>query len=295
MSFETPAASADPWNLEESRAQTVDREITAEIQRQKLVGAAIGVIENGKIVYCQAYGFADREKRTPFTLRTVCNWASNSKPILAVAAMQLLEKNQMSLDASVTTYLPGLPAIYKPISIRHLLAHQSGFPHYTNGAIQKTEGFPKSSRPTDPIHSLHRFAASPLLTSPGQKYSYSSYAYVLLSAAVQKAGDAPLMQQLEDRITHPIGMKSFQLDHSFRNQPEWAQGYDKDKNGVIRLTTDYANDWKHGAGGYKSNIVDFTKWAAALVNRELLKTESYEKMWSPQSTSDGGLTEMGLG
>ena len=66
--------------LTRAEAAAVDRAVQQEMQRQELVGAAIGIIRNGGVVYARGFGHADREKRRAFTEKTVFNWASNSKP-----------------------------------------------------------------------------------------------------------------------------------------------------------------------------------------------------------------------
>src|SRR5690606_10775158 len=118
--------------LAAGRAAAVDRAVEAEMERQELVGVAVGVIQGGKVVYLQGYGLADREKQTPVTTKSVFNWASNSKPFAAVLAMQLAEKKKLDLDADVRDYVPEFPDKRARITARHLLDHQSGIPHYGN-------------------------------------------------------------------------------------------------------------------------------------------------------------------
>src|SRR5437763_1442263 len=70
-------------------AAAVDAAARADVERQQCVGAAVGVVRDGKIAYLKGYGFADREAKEPITGKTLFRWASVSKPITAVAAMQL--------------------------------------------------------------------------------------------------------------------------------------------------------------------------------------------------------------
>ncbi|MDP6250810.1 MAG: serine hydrolase domain-containing protein, partial [Verrucomicrobiota bacterium] len=78
-----PAAPAAPL------AKRVDHAMLDEMARQELVGLAVGVIQDGQIKYLKGYGMADREQRVPVTRQTMFRWASISKSITAVAAMQL--------------------------------------------------------------------------------------------------------------------------------------------------------------------------------------------------------------
>jgi len=282
--------------FDDATALRIDQAILKEMESQQIVGASVGVIRNGRVVFTKGYGLADRERKIDFSEKTVVNWASNSKPVVAVAAMQLVEQGKLSLEDRIKKHLPELPASCDEITVRQILCHQSGYPHYSNGKIVPLKTRIKSGVDgNDPLFSIKRFAGSRLIYQPREKYSYSSYAFVLLSAVIQRAGKEPLSDQIKNRITQPLDMNSFQLDAEFNKQSNWAVGYKKNFAGAVARVPEYANDWKHGAGGYKSSIVDFAKWAEGLINRKLCTEASEEKMWTSQKTSNGKSTDAGLG
>lgn len=277
-------------------AAAVDAAVDAEMKKQQAVGVAIGILQDGKVVYLKGFGLADREKETPVTVETVFNWASNSKPLAGVLAMQLVEKKLLDLDADVRNYVPEFPDKRTVITTRHLLAHQSGIPHYSNGPVLETKRDYAADLPfLDPINALDKFNRSLLLFPPGERTEYSSYAYVLLSAAIQAAGKQPFDTQVQARVAKPLGLKSLQLDFETKDQPHWAAGYTRGLTQSIVRAPDEANYWKHGAGGYKSNIADFAKWAEALLNHRLVATDTEQAMWTPQPLRDGKPTNRGLG
>lgn len=281
-------------------SKAVDEAVHAEMKKQQIVGAAIGVIQNAKIVYTQGYGWADLDSHTPVTDETIFNWASNSKPLIAIAALQLTQRNQLDIDKPIVTYCPHLPEQMQQITTRQLLCHQSGIPHYSNGQIIPTgktsDSAGKNNRleELNPVKSLDRFIMSPLIYEPGSQISYSSYAYVLLTAVVQSAGQSPIASQLENRIIQPLAMNSFQLDLPTDSQAKWTLAYNVE-NGKPRQVPDYAHFWKHGAGGYKSNIKDFAKFANALASSQLIEQSMSDRMWTRQHTSKGKETSYGLG
>lgn len=283
-------------SLSEVKRAKVDQAVRAEMEKQNLVGLAVGLIRDGQVAYVQGYGWADREKRIPFTTRTITNWASNSKPVVAVRCLQLVEQGQVRLDDSVRQYLPELPEHCDPITVRHLLCHQSGYPHYRNGTIRKLPVPITSQRGAlDPVFSLNRFGGSPLMRDPGTGYSYSSYAYVILSALLERAGRQPLSKQLDENILRPLDMESFTLDGPYEGQKDWSIGYQRNGLGQVARAPEYANDWKHGAGGYKSHIVDFARWAEGMIGGSLVSDESQKAMWTPQKLDSGKPTSCGLG
>ena len=281
-------------SLAPAKAEAVDAAVRAEMKKQKLVGVAVGVIEDGRIVYLKGYGTADIEKRTPVTAETVFNWASNSKPLAAVLAMQLVEQGKLDLDADVRKYVPEFPDKNVKITCRHLLTHQSGIPHYSNGTLVPTIRKYDVPKPfADPVLALDKFNGSPLLFQPGERNAYSSYAYILLSAVIQRAANTPFTELVEAKVVKPLGLKSFQLDTD-DIKPDWATGYQKKGQRIVRAP-DEANDWKHGAGAFKSNVRDFARWAEALINRELVSEATEKIMWEPQKLNDGKPSEYGLG
>ncbi|MEM9410037.1 MAG: serine hydrolase domain-containing protein [Planctomycetota bacterium] len=273
--------------------QIIDETVMGEMERQKIVGVAVGMISNNRVVYSQGYGFADLESKVPFTSDTVINWASNSKPLMAVLAMQLVQRKKLDLDKTINDYLPDLPGHLHSISTRHLLCHQSGIPHYSNGKIVRSETS-RVGNEMDPAIAIHRFLNSPLIFEPGGKNEYSSYAYVLLSAVVQAAGGEDIARQIENRITKPLGMKSFQLDVPYKDQSDWSKAYRLNQGTFVEVA-DYANYWKHGAGGYKSNVRDFAEFAASLMKKRLINLRTSVQMMTPQKTSSGKITSYGLG
>lgn len=289
-----PASQDPPARL--AREAAIDQAVAREMQRQELVGVAIGVIQDGQIAYLKGYGLADRESGKRVTDQTVFNWASNSKPMAAVLAMQLVEQGKLDLDKDIRDYVPEFPKTPQVITARRLLCHQSGIPHYANGRVISSPGpAAKPGTVPDPVTSLHRFDRSPLLFDPGAKYSYSSYAYVLLSAVVERAGGQPFDTQLRERIAKPAQLESLQLDEDSRGHDDWAKGYTKTRTNRIVPAPEEAHAWKLGAGGYKSNIKDFARWAKGLIDHKFVSQASEQRMWTRQRLNSGDETTMGLG
>ena len=275
----------------------IDEIVQAAMAKQEVVGMAVGIVHDGRLAYLKGYGLADREQRKQVTTQTIFNWASNSKPVAAVAAMQLAEQGKLDLDADIRKYVPEFPEKKGAvITTRQLLCHQSGIPHYKNGVVipTKRDGLTTASW-LNPVVGLSKFDRSPLLYAPGEKTTYSSYAYVLLSAVIQGAGKKPFIEQIETRIVKPLKMNSFELDMPMADQPNWTVGYEKGYDGKVQVTKDEAHYWKHGAGGFKSNIGDFARWAKGLLDHRLVSAETEKQMWTPQTTSDGKPSEYGLG
>ena len=113
-------------DLEKATRQQLDKDMQNEIAKQSLVGAALGIIVDGEIAYLKGYGLEDRENKIPVTRKTLFRWASISKSLTSVAAMQLYEKKRLDLHKDVRSYVPEFPGKNTPVTTRDLLCHQGG-------------------------------------------------------------------------------------------------------------------------------------------------------------------------
>lgn len=279
------------------------------MKKGKVVGMAVGIIQNGQIVYLKGYGLADREQNVPVTTETMFRWASCTKPMAATAAMQLVERGQLDLDKNVREYVPEFPVKFQSnvphlpvvMTARHLLEHQSGIPHYHNGKVISTSPpwFPPSPHPfADPVVALHKFKESPLLFTPGEKYSYSSYGYLLLSAVIQRAGKEKFAEQIDNRIAKPLGLTTLQPDYQWVKIDRRAVGYVRRTlpfgNTLIVPSTNTDQSWKWGAGGYISSVTDFAGFVSGVLNTTLVSKATETEMWTLRPPRTGP-TRYGLG
>lgn len=287
-------ANADA-QLTPRTAAIVDDAVAKQMKQQKAVGAAVGIIQDGKLVYLKGYGFEDRERNIRVSKNTMFRWASISKTLTAYSAMQLVEKNRLSLDADIRKLVPEFPSKKATISSRDLLCHQAGIVHYSNGkVIRSNKNYTTANPFKSVINALDTFKESPLIAPPGTRYSYSSHGFILLSAVVERAGRQPFADQVRDRIVRPLKLETLQPDYQWVSIPNRAVGY-RLRNGKIVRSTNTDVSWKLGGGGYISNIKDLALYAQAMMNGKLLSARTQNAMWTPQKTKDGKVTPLGLG
>ena len=276
-------------------AERVDEAMRDEMARQELVGLAVGVIQDGQITYLKGYGLANREQRLPVTRQTMFRWASISKSLTAVAAMQLWERGELDLEREARRYVPEFPDKGTALRVRHLLCHQGGVVHYTNGKVIQTErDYPVAHPFENVIFALDTFKESPLVNEPGEKYSYSTRGYMLVSAVVERAGKQKFAHQVRDRTAKPLKLATLQPDYQWEEIPHRAVGY-RQRGGQVEVSTNTDVSWKLGGGGFISNIDDLAKFAAGLLNHRLVKPATRQKMWARQMTSGGEQTKYALG
>ena len=276
-------------------AQRMDEAARAEMGRQQIVGLAVGVIQEGRISYLKGYGWSDREKRISVSRKTMFRWASISKSLTALVAMQLWEKGQLKLDGDVRQYVPEFPDKAQRITPRQLLSHQGGIVHYSNGPVVVTLRQYDQPNPFESVLlAVDTFKESPLVNLPGQKYAYTTHGFILLSAAVERAGKQKFAHQVRDRIAKPLGMNTLQPDYQWIDIPNRTIGYRKRQNKIV-VSSNTDVSWKLGGGGYISSIEDLAKLGEGLLNGKLIQPKTRELMWVPRKTTTGKQTSYGLG
>lgn len=283
--------------LTPAQREAVDQAVAKQMQQQNLVGVCVGVIAEGQLAYSKGYGFQDREENIHCSTDTMFRWASISKPVTAVAAMQLVEQGKLRLDDDVRKYVPEFPDNDDTVTVRDLMCHQSGIVHYTNGKVVRTKRKYVEENPfEDVVLALDRFRESPLVHPPGEKYSYSTHAYILLSAVVQRAGDQKFADQVAERIAKPLGLTTLQPDYQWVEIPHRSVGYRKGRNDESpKVSSNTDVSWKLGGGGFISSIDDLAGFGVGVINKELLHNESFETMWIAQELKSGDPTNVGLG
>src|SRR4030095_6573254 len=98
----------------------IDAIVRAEMTRQRIPGVAVAIVQKGKVLKSQGYGYANVEHAVPVTSETMFQSGSVGKQFTAALVMMLVEDGKISLDASVRDYLPDAPESWQSITIRHL-------------------------------------------------------------------------------------------------------------------------------------------------------------------------------
>jgi CubicO group peptidase (beta-lactamase class C family) len=186
------------------------------VMENRLVGAVVLIARDGEIVYRRAAGLADREARTPMREDAVFRLSSLTKPIVSAAAMALIERGQLALDAPATRWLPefrpktpdGVEAV---ITIRQLLTHTAGlnygFFEQPDGPYHRAGVSDGLAEPGLSIHEeLRRLARAPLSYAPGTAWGYS-LGLDVLGEIMARAGGASLPTLVERLVTGPLRMK----------------------------------------------------------------------------------------
>lgn len=253
--FAAPAAA----HQADSLAVRVDS-VFARFASRESPGCAVAVARGGRPVLERAYGMADLEHAVPNTTGSVFEAGSVSKQFTAAAILLLAQQGKLSLDDDVRKHIPELPDYGRPITLRHMLNHTSGFRDW--GAIASLEGWPRGSRVHTHTHVLDIVRRQRSLNyPPGSQYLYSNTNYNLSAIIVDRLSGMPFAEFTRRHLFEPLGMTSTQWrDDYTRIVAGRAVAYDRSDD-AYRLDMPFEN--VHGNGGLLTTVGDLLKWNAS--------------------------------
>src|SRR5262245_31705147 len=279
-----------------------------------IVGAAYVLVKDGQAKEWHSVGMADQERNQPVDQNTIFHWGSITKTLTAVAVMQLRDRHRISLDDSITKYVPELNRIhsaYGPVSqvtLKQLLSHSSGF----QGPTWPYRDDDKPWQPFEPTEWAQLVAMMPyqeLAFKPGSRFSYSNPAFIYLARVIEKVSGLPYRTYIQRNILTPLGMT-----HTYFNlTPPRLAKYRSNNYSVFvdtsRKETIKANGREFDTGittangGLNAPLGDLVGWVAFLTGknspatRPILSRATLEEMWRPvvaMNTSTDRPESMGL-
>ena len=280
----TPVLAQDLSSAETAQVDTI---VTETLAKTGVPSASIAIVRDGKIVLAKAYGkqsetLKDASADRPYQI------ASISKQFTAAALLLLEDEGKLSLDDTVSKWLPGITGGDK-IKLRQLLNHTSGLQDYW----PQDYSFAAMAKPTTPQGIVDRWAKKPLDFEPGTQWQYSNTGYVVAGLIVEKAAGKPLLAYLQQKIFKPLGIKAIDQDKAIG--PAFPQGYGRYALGPVRPETPSAAGWLYAAGELSMSAADLAKWDIARINRTLLPIDDWQVQETPVKLTDGKDTGYGLG
>jgi serine beta-lactamase-like protein LACTB, mitochondrial len=292
---DVPSASqSDPaakWDDAVERARQVVR---AGVSEQNLPGVSVAVGIGDEIVWAEGFGFADIEKKTPVTPATKFRIGTASIPLTAAAAGLLIEKNLLNLDEKIQTYVAEFPEKQWPVTLRQVMAHTAGIP--SDGGDEGPLFGQHCDRPVD---ALPFYADRDLRFEPGTQYSYSRFGYILVSAAIEKAGDDPFVIFMQKHIFDPLGMNDTLPDSMTEPIPDRSISYFPRFAGDPKYGPDVMRDLDlscySGSSIFLSTASDMVRFTLAIDNGKLLQPATVRQLQMSQELRSGEKTGYGLG
>ena len=269
------------YSIQAASAQSKEEMLHAIMQtyhQYNMFDGAVLVAENGKVIYKDAFGLANREWNIPNTTHTKFMLGSISKPLTAILMLIQVQKGLISLDKTIHDYLPGYNERNgSRMTIRQLLSHSSGMPNYD---IIK-DFFPRISRQYFTREDYMKlYMDSSLVFEPGSSYYYSSWGYFTLGYIMEKVTGKSYSQLMKEDIFDKTDMQSSGSYYHTQIVPERATGYDYALGGYTSADfRDQSNTM--GTGDIYSTVEDLFKLHLAISNNTLLDSNLTKQMFTP--------------
>ncbi len=200
---------------------------------------------------------------------------SLTKQFTAALILLLVEDGKVSLSASVTKYLPGMPKAWDQITIAELLGNTSGIPDFTRAPSFQEWAMSEHTH----IEEIAKFRTEPLLFAPGTKYGYSNSNYELLGGVIEQVSGRSYDENLRERILSPLKMLDSGLDSDDRVIARHAQGYVMVEH-QLRPARSESMSIPWAAGGIYSTVHDLLLWEHGLFEGKVLSQASLKRMTS---------------
>jgi CubicO group peptidase (beta-lactamase class C family) len=302
LAFLAAAASARAQNARDAALRDLDARLAANAAADGVGSIAAAVVIGQDVVYANAHGLMDREKKLPADARTIYRIGSISKSITAVLLMSLVQQGTVSLEDPVIKHLPefaqlggGVPEA-RTITLRQLASHTAGL--IREPRLEGAAAGPIAMWEDRVIASI---PATTLMGRPGAQYAYSNIGYGILGLALSRAARAPFMELVEKRIFEPAGMTSSTFIIRPPLDARLSAGYQNGRNGEIDAALpalEHAGrGYKVPNGGVYSTVHDLARFIALMsgaVGNVVLTEPSRLAMTTKQTPGDGPAYGLGF-
>lgn len=294
----------------DGRLARFDEMMRAFVAERKVPGAALAVSRQGRLVYARGFGYADVEARQPVEPGARFRIASISKPLTAVAVLQLVEQGKVGLEDQILDHLHYTPHLepgatpdprWKRITVRQLLQHTGGWDRNQSfdpiGRPREILQALKAGPPLTPELLIRYMLGKPLDFDPGTRYAYSNLGYLLLGRLIEKVSGLPYERYVRERVLAPLGISDVQLGRALLSQraPGEVRHYDAlnrtapavlgpEFGRPVPLPYGGANlDGYEAHGGWIASAPSLVRFAAAFdvpARCPVLKEQTIRTMWA---------------
>ncbi|GAB1343326.1 serine hydrolase domain-containing protein [Gemmatimonas sp.] len=260
--------------------QVVQRWMT----ERHLPGIAIAVVQHGRVIHARGFGVSDISGRHRVTPETPFQIASITKALTAVGVMRLVETGQLSLDDTVSTHLPALPAAWRAVTVRHLLGHTSGI-----ASISAFDRPPCNAEkaPSDYARGdvLREVACLPLEFAPGERWEYGDTGYYVLGLLLTAMSGRSYEAFMTAQVFEPAGMRDSRVQQRppLRGVAEPVRW----RNGAYEPVEPFDPMVDEANGAIVSTVLDLARWDAALDANRLVSAATLTQMWRPVAVRTG--------
>jgi CubicO group peptidase (beta-lactamase class C family) len=272
------------------KTYALDTLFQRKAKKQGFNGAVL-IAQQGVILYQNAFGYADLNKKDTLCLYSAFQLASISKTFTGTAVLLLAQDKKLKLNDSIQKFIPTFP--YHGITVENLLSHRSGLPNYLycfedkrklNGAAPTNDTILKWFSEANPLPAPYN--------QPGKSFSYNNSNFVILASIIEKVSEMSYAQFIQTRIFVPLGMT-----HTFIDTiaPDTLLCYRTTGHQGNRRREREFFDGVYGDKGIYASVGDMERWYFALHSGCLLSKHWLKEAFTPRSFEHKSRHNYGLG
>lgn len=284
-----------------------DQLMKSFLAENQIPGATLAVSRKGRLIYAKGFGYCDVDNQSPMQPATLLRIASISKPITAVAVLQLVEQGKLNLDDKVFEILPHPPGTrgssdprLADVTVLHCLQHTAGWdrqvsfdPMFRPKTISQQLDV---KCPPGPNNIIRYMLQQPLDHPPGSTYAYSNFGYCVLGRVIEQVSGLAYEDQVRAAVLKPLGINDMAIGRTLlenRRSNEsvyYVPGNPKRESVVGKIGTPVPRQygsWHLEAmdshGGWITSAPDLVKFATAFdnpSNSPLLSAQSIKLMFA---------------
>ena len=259
-----------------------DRDIKRYMRRYQIPGAGVAVMQHGKLIYTQGYGWSDKDKKIPVQADNLFRIASVSKIITATAVLQLIQEGKLHYDDKVLDVLNDIPPLPKmkvnksvqKLTVRDLLLMTTGWGNSHSMGYDATFGPLPSfwEHKYDLVAPLSCYEAARFMMGmsmvyhPGTHFAYSNIGFCYLGLLISKVNHLPYTpaayeQYVLAHVLNPLGITDMRLGSTQETLPNEVHYYADDLDNGLPYGTSRVLQKAYAAGGWLASPVDLVKFA----------------------------------
>lgn len=305
-------AVAEPVIVTPTAKARIDSVLKSFVDANNVAGVSALIFEQGREVYYNAFGFADKEAQQPMKRNTIVQIYSMTKPITGTALMTLYEEGKFELDDPISKYIPefsnmtvytGVDAsgkvltapLNREITIRDVTRHTAGFPNTADipGLSDLLQEADAMNRENTLTQMAEKMASVPLYFQPGTQWEYGPSVDVQ-ALLVERISGVTYGAYVREHVLDPLEMNQTRYYIPAEDRDRFAKLYIRTGEGkLVQDSITYSNYTEHwpltrGGSGLTSTLDNYMRFAQMLVHEgsldsvQILKPETVKLMATNQ-------------
>ena len=282
--------AAPKWAAAAEQARGIIRATVAE---GNMPGLSVAVGTGTDLVWSEGFGWADLGAKVPVAPNMRFRLGTGSMALTSAAVGLLVDQNKLKLDDEIQAYVPEYPKKEWPVTLRQLMGHLAGL-----RTDDGDEG-PFGEQCERPVEGVKLFKDKALLFQPGSRFKFSSFGWILVSAAVEAAAREPFYTFMRRQVFDPLDMNDTLPDSVIEQVPGRATFYfprfAADNRYGMQLAPRQNYSCYTGAMAFLSSPSDLVRFGLAVNNGKLLEPATVQLLQTSQRLPTGEDTGYGLG